>query len=71
MSDPFEPSMTLLTKLGSIAVHAEELIGAGRHQFDVDAMNTLLNDPEVLNWLGGMRKMALLPVKRSQPKDNP
>lgn len=59
-----EPGMTLLVKLGSIAVHAEELLSPGGHAFDAKALDGLLNDPEVKEWLAQMNKLALLPVKR-------
>lgn len=61
---PLKPSMSLLSKLGSIAVHVEEIASAGGHKFDADAIASLLKDPEVVHWLDGMRHMALLPVKR-------
>lgn len=63
----FAPSPALLSKLGSIAVHADEgsdpLSG---HSLDVYAIRGLLKDPEVQEWLGGMRALALLPLKRSE-----
>lgn len=62
--DPFAPSAALLSKLGSIAVHAEELTSPTGHDFDKIALDSLLSDPEVTEWLDGMRKMAMLPVKR-------
>jgi len=58
------PSFSLLSKLGSIAVHAEELLSPGGHQFDKAALDGLLADPEVIAWMDEMRKEALLPVKR-------
>jgi len=57
------PSITLLCKLGSIAVHADEMTEPGGHEFDVVAMRQLLNDPEVKMWIIDMG--ALLPRKRS------
>lgn len=64
MSDPLKPSLTLLMKLGSIAVHAEEIISPGRHQFDIACTETLLSDPEIKEWIAAMDKMAFLPKKR-------
>lgn len=58
------PSISLQAKMGSIAVHAEEFISPGGHPFDRDALKSLLQDPEVREWLDNLRGMALLPVKR-------
>lgn len=62
--DPFKPSAGLLVKLGSIAVHAEEMMSPSGHAVDRFALDALLGDPEVANWLAAMDSMALLPVKR-------
>lgn len=60
-----QPSATILVKLGSIAVHAEEyLYSPGSHAFDKIALDQLLQDPEILEWLKEIGKLALLPVKR-------
>jgi hypothetical protein len=64
MSDVSKPKLSVLVKLGSIAVHAEEFISDGGHQFDKIALESLLTDPEVVEWLKQMNKMALLPRKR-------
>ena len=64
MSDPLKPSAALLCKLGSIAVHAEEMTSPKGHHFDKAAMDTLLSDAEVKAWLAAMDKMAFLPKKR-------
>lgn len=58
------PPMSLLVKLGSIAVHAEEFLEPGGHEFDRTAMEQLLKDPEVLAWRKQMDALALLPKKR-------
>jgi hypothetical protein len=64
-NDLMHPPMSLLVKLGSIAVHAEELIGPTGHQFDKAALDQLLRDPEVTEWREAMDKMAFLPKKRT------
>jgi len=64
MADILKPGLSLLVKLGSIAVHAEELISPKREQVDVAAMETLLNDAEVKEWLSAMTVLAFMPVKR-------
>ena len=66
MSEPFKPSVALLAKLGSIAVHAEEMTEPGGHDFDAAAIRSLMSDPEVVEWLAAMRSMAMLPRKRSE-----
>ena len=64
MNDPFKPSVSLLVKLGSIAVHTEELLSPKGHDVDKHALNTLLTDTEVREWVKQMDKLAMLPVKR-------
>ena len=63
MAATMAPSITLLCKLGSIAVHADEMTEPGGHPFDVTAMRQLLADPEVKEWIVAMG--AMLPLKRS------
>lgn len=62
MSDPLKPSLTLLTKLGSIAVHAEEMLSPKGHTVDRHALQTLLTDVEVQKWIKDMG--VYMPVKR-------
>jgi hypothetical protein len=68
--DPLKPSATLLIKLGSAFVHAQEAMfemhrgGIAAMQFDEAAFETLAKDPEVVEWMAAMSKMAFLPVKR-------
>jgi len=64
--DVREPSVSLLCKLGSIIVHADEMTEPGGHEFDHAALRTLLADPEVKAWIKGMG--AMLPLKRSARK---
>lgn len=61
---PLKPSMSLLVKLGSIAVHCDEMLSPVGHELDRVATQQLLNDPEVSAWIKAMAKMALLPKKR-------
>jgi hypothetical protein len=58
------PSVGLLAKLGSIAAHAEEAAGGKRHHLDLVALKGLFEDPEVVEWLAGMRLLALIPEPR-------
>lgn len=63
--DPLKPNPQLLIKLGSIAVHVEELLSPDGHEFDKIALDGLLKDPQVKEWIEQMDKMAFLPVKRN------
>jgi hypothetical protein len=62
--NPINPSPALLCKLGSIAVHVEELLSANGHALDRTALLSLLSDDEVREWLTSMDDMAMLPKKR-------
>lgn len=62
MSDPLKPELTLLVKLGSIAVHADEFIDSG-HAFDKLAIVGLLEDDEIKQWIKAMG--VYMPLKRS------
>lgn len=62
--DPLKPSAQLLIKLGSIIVHQEEALSSNGHPFDVVALKTVREDPEVVSWLESKSEMGLLPVKR-------
>lgn len=64
-SDPLKPSIKLLVKLGSIAVHADEMISPSGHDVDKIALEQGLADQEVKDWVAAMTKMAMLPVKRN------
>jgi hypothetical protein len=64
-TDPFQPSVALLSKLGSILVHAEEgVLDEGGHHFDLIVLRDLIADPEVVAWRQSMDRLAMLPVKR-------
>jgi hypothetical protein len=62
--NPLQPSPALLSKVGSIIQHLHEGKSAAGHHLDVVAMNSLLDDPEVVAWLKAMDELALLPRKR-------
>jgi hypothetical protein len=63
-TDPLQPSPSLLCKLSSIAVHADELLSPKGHDFDKTALLQVLQDPEVQDWIKAMIKMGMAPVKR-------
>lgn len=62
--DPLTPNVALLVKLGSLIVHFDEGTSNNGHPFDQAAIESLLGDPEVQQWLISMQKMAFLPMKR-------
>ena len=62
MSDVLKPSMQLLCKLGSIAVHAEEFLSSKGHHYDATALKTLFEDSEVRQWIKNMG--PLMPVMK-------
>ena len=64
--DAMKPSLPLLVKLGSIIVHAEELLSPDGHDFDLVAWQELIADAEVQEWFKQMRLDALLPERRSK-----
>jgi hypothetical protein len=64
--DPLSPSPQLLIKLGSAVVHAEEFLSPHGHEFDKQAFDQLLADPDVKAWIATMTTMAFLPVKRNK-----
>jgi hypothetical protein len=64
MSDPTKPELTLLIKLGSIAVHVDEMLSSTGHPVDKVAIKSLLRDPELKGWVKQMDRLAFLPKKR-------
>ncbi len=69
-NDPLKPSATLLIKLGSAFVHAQEIfeqrkgpmLDAHALTFDLPAFETAANDTEVAAWVKAMG--PFLPLKR-------
>jgi len=62
--EPNNLPISLQAKLGSICVHVEEMLGPTGHEFDRAAIEQLLGDPEVVDFLEKMSDLGLLPVKR-------
>jgi hypothetical protein len=69
MNDLFHPKLSLLVKLGSIAVHADEMLSPGAHEFDMEAIKPLLRDPDLKEWIKQMTEKGFMPVRRNQPKE--
>jgi hypothetical protein len=55
-------------KLACIAAHAKDLLGSNGHRYDASALQSLLNDPDVVEYLAVLRPKGLLPVPR-QPTE--
>ena len=64
--DSLKPSPQLLIKLGSIIVHYQELNSKNGHHLDQSAIDSLENDPEIIEWFKEMDNDALLPKKRNK-----
>ena len=64
--DALHPLPQILIKLGSIAVHIEELFSEDGHFYDRSAIESLLEDSELKAWLSEMDRMAFLPRKRNR-----
>lgn len=67
MTEMLQPSTALLSKLASIAVHADELLSDDGHAFDKAALQSSLQDAEVARWLEQMTGASLAPRKRKAP----
>jgi hypothetical protein len=63
-SNVVAPDVGVLAKLGSIAVHVDEMLSDDGHAFDRMALQQLLADADVQQWLKQMDAKALLPKKR-------
>lgn len=64
--DALSPSPRLLAKIGSIVIHTEEYLSPNGHDFDREAIRSLLLDLEVREWLSAMEVLAMLPLRRSK-----
>ena len=64
MENVLNPPASLLVKIGSIIVHAEELMSPNGHEYDRIALQQLMRDVEVKTWLEAMDAGGFLPKKR-------
>ncbi len=71
MSDVLHPPASTLVKVGSLVVHFMELEASKSKNgnwaaisFDTAAIETLLKDKEVVEWLREMTALGMLPVRR-------
>jgi hypothetical protein len=65
MTTMLAPPPSLLSKLASIVVHADELTSEHGHQFDQVALQSAIHDPEVKTWIEQMTAAAMAPRKRN------
>lgn len=59
--DPLHPPLALLAKLGFIAVRACALLREKDPMFERLALDRLLNDTEVRDWMNQMAEAAYIP----------
>lgn len=67
MSIPL-PDPTVAVALASIAVHAEEALEPGAHEFDIAAIRGALEAPGVRDYVASLDALALVPRKRSNDR---
>jgi hypothetical protein len=60
------PNLTLLCKLSSIVAHAKEMNSPHGHVYDKIALDQLLKDDEVTEWMGKMLKAGFAVVVRQK-----
>ena len=59
-----DPTLALAIKLASIIAHLEEGYGPKGHPADLQAAQSLRNDPEVVAAFAWMESHAMIPVPR-------
>lgn len=64
--DELKPTPQLLIKLGSIIVHYQELLSNDGHYMDKAALDSLLSDEDVTQWMKQMDNNAFLPKRRAK-----
>lgn len=62
MAEKVEIDLGTLIKLGSIAVHADEMLSADGREVDKQTVKNLLADPDVVKWIKD--NVVYLPRKR-------
>lgn len=70
LDDLGHPTLSLLCKLGSIAVHTKEMLSPDGREIDAAALRSMLADAELVAWLARMDAQALLPKIRTRPGDS-
>lgn len=62
-------SSSLLCKLASVAVHADEFLSGDSHPIDKFALLSVLGDSEVVDWVAEMTAAGMAPVKRAPDRE--
>jgi len=66
--DPLKPDVALISKIGSIIVHVDELLSTDGRNVDKLALQVLIQDSSVQRWLKDLG--PLVPVKRGAVRGN-
>ena len=64
LDEALKPSPSLLSKIGSILVHVDEMLSPQGHEIDKFIVDQLLKDAEITDWIKSMG--PLLPLKRER-----
>lgn len=67
MAEKVPTPLTLLVKLGALAVHTAEMLSNDCHPYDRVALRAMLADPELMAWLKVMDAESLVPKRRKVP----
>ena len=59
--------VSVLVKLATLAVRADEYFTLGGMELDAAAIRALLRDPEVQELIAGLQETKLVPVKGARP----
>ena len=65
MQELFQLTPSLACKLASVVVHTEEGLSQEGHPFDLEALNAMVKDAEVKEWISGMQEASLAPLPRN------
>jgi hypothetical protein len=64
VSNSLKPTPAVLRKLGGIILRSAEIASPTGPALDKLALNALIADRDVQDWLTGMSDLALLPARR-------
>ena len=62
------PEEITQARVACALVHLAEFVSGSQHAFDVIAARTILESPDVVAYLEGLDKLALLPRRRDGAK---
>lgn len=64
MKDPLKPDAGVIIRAASIIQHFDEYTRPGGHAFDLTSARSLLEMPDMQQWMSELDAMTLLPKKR-------